>query len=392
MGVGIGMGHDGKLGLPIPLIGQPAKEEDHGKALATLTPGNLTLANHTQDLSGLNADAAKANTQVSPLDIEKLKAKQQSAAALSQLLNEGVGDLSVKLGFAEGSAEKTALHAAVDALVSQLAGGHAGTGAVSGAASELANGVLQEVLKANPDLSESDKAAITQWVATAVGAAVDGQAGAAAALDNVNFNYLNHKELAALIEAQEKCKGGQGDKSACQKAAEINAIDKQRDDYLHHVCSSNGDGDAFVAAVSDLGEALASLYADNTTRDQVKLHWIELSRQSMLADLNDPSESERGMLSIVAGAMLGSGTTAARGVAAAENAEIKAGSAANESRAFWGSWDDYPKIIRNGPNGPQEYAQIGDRLYSQHVVARMQPSGQRYSSGGGARRPEAAPS
>ncbi|WP_232820745.1 DUF637 domain-containing protein [Thalassobius sp. I31.1] len=50
-------------------------------------------------------------------------------------------------------------------------------------------------------------------------------------------------------------------------------------------------------------------------------------------------------------------------------------------RLLWGSWNDYPKVTRTGPNGLQEYAQIGDRLYSQHAVARMQPSGQRYSSG-----------
>ena len=54
---------------------------------------------------------------------------------------------------------------------------------------------------------------------------------------------------------------------------------------------------------------------------------------------------------------------------------------AGGERLLWGSWNDYPKVTRTGPNGPQEYAQIGDRLYSQHAVARMQPSGQRYSSG-----------
>jgi hypothetical protein len=50
-------------------------------------------------------------------------------------------------------------------------------------------------------------------------------------------------------------------------------------------------------------------------------------------------------------------------------------------RLLWGSWNDYPHVTRTGPNGPQEYAVIGDRLYSQHAVARMQPSGQRYPSG-----------
>src|SRR5204862_6255317 len=39
---------------------------------------------------------------------------------------------------------------------------------------------------------------------------------------------------------------------------------------------------------------------------------------------------------------------------------------------------DYPKVVEDG----QEYAQIGDRLYSEHAVNRMQPSGQRYSTRG----------
>ncbi len=47
----------------------------------------------------------------------------------------------------------------------------------------------------------------------------------------------------------------------------------------------------------------------------------------------------------------------------------------------WGTWNDYTKTTIDTPNGPQEFAVVGDRLYSQHAVARMQPSGQRYSSG-----------
>ena len=43
----------------------------------------------------------------------------------------------------------------------------------------------------------------------------------------------------------------------------------------------------------------------------------------------------------------------------------------------WGSWSDYEKVTMNG----QEYAKVGDRLYSHHAVDRMQPSGFRYPSG-----------
>ena len=49
--------------------------------------------------------------------------------------------------------------------------------------------------------------------------------------------------------------------------------------------------------------------------------------------------------------------------------------------SLWTTWENYPKKVFNTPNGPQEFALIGNRYYSQHAVARMQPSGQRYSTG-----------
>ena len=43
-------------------------------------------------------------------------------------------------------------------------------------------------------------------------------------------------------------------------------------------------------------------------------------------------------------------------------------------KLLWDSWQTYEKVNRNG----QEYAKIGDRLYSKHAVNRMQPSGNRF--------------
>jgi hypothetical protein len=260
MGVGIGTGKDGKLGLPTPIIGQPAKEEDRGKALATLTPGNLTLAHQSQDLSGLNTDASKANTQVSPLDIKKLKAKQQSAAALSQLLNESVGDLALKLNLPPNSPIRTILHGFAGAAVSAATGGNIGTGALSGAVSELANVALQDVLKANPNISEADKAAITQWVATAVGAAVGGQAGAAAALDNVTHNYLTHEQLEKAQAANRKLRDCIESNQcttvemaqAASDVAQYKAISQSNTRDLIATCSANGGSEACRAKIDDL--------------------------------------------------------------------------------------------------------------------------------------------
>ena len=47
--------------------------------------------------------------------------------------------------------------------------------------------------------------------------------------------------------------------------------------------------------------------------------------------------------------------------------------AAMPSNLWWGFWKDYPKVTLKG----REYAQIGDRLYTEHAVERFLPSGRR---------------
>ena len=47
------------------------------------------------------------------------------------------------------------------------------------------------------------------------------------------------------------------------------------------------------------------------------------------------------------------------------------------SKIKWDSWQNYEKVTVNG----QEYAKVGDRLYSKHAVDRMQPSGKRFTVG-----------
>ncbi len=207
----------GPTGIPVPVVGQPVEEEDHGVARATLTPGNLSLANQTQDLASLNTDLSNANSQVDPLHIARLKAKQQSAAALSELLNSGIGDLSEKLGLEEGSLAKTSLHTFAAAFVAATVGGDIGSAALAGALSEIANGALQDVLKADPSLTPMQKSAITQWVAALVGAVAGGQAGAAAALDNVNHNFLTHKQVEDLEEELRSCEAS-SDPASCKTA------------------------------------------------------------------------------------------------------------------------------------------------------------------------------
>jgi filamentous hemagglutinin len=53
----------GPGGIPLPVVGQQARQNDHDETLATLSPGHLTLSDQTQDLASLNADLSKANDQ-----------------------------------------------------------------------------------------------------------------------------------------------------------------------------------------------------------------------------------------------------------------------------------------------------------------------------------------
>lgn len=54
-----------------------------------------------------------------------------------------------------------------------------------------------------------------------------------------------------------------------------------------------------------------------------------------------------------------------------ENARNQESQVSNSEKLSWESWQNYPKKTIDG----RQYAQIGDRLYSQHAVDRMQPSG-----------------
>jgi hypothetical protein len=66
-----------------------------------------------------------------------------------------------------------------------------------------------------------------------------------------------------------------------------------------------------------------------------------------------------------------SGSTWIQSKAADLTKNLESRGSAFGTNIVWGSWKDYPKVTSNG----NQYAQVGDRLYSQHAVDRMQPSG-----------------
>ncbi|MBB3465232.1 hemagglutinin repeat-containing protein [Rhizobium sp. BK377] len=188
-------------GIPMPVVDMPVRQDDNGAALATLSPGKLTLSDQKQDLASLNTDLSKANTQAEFYDIQTLKRRQESAAAVSQLLNMAIGEISQKLGFDDGSPEKIALHAAAGALTAVVSGGNVGLGAFAGGTQELIGAVIGKALMDNPSLTQEERNALSQWASVLVGMAVGGSQGASIALDAESFNRQLHLEEAKLIEA-----------------------------------------------------------------------------------------------------------------------------------------------------------------------------------------------
>ena len=112
--------------------------------------------------------------------------------------------------------------------------------------------MLQQVLAAQPDLTPAQRSAITEWTAAAVGAIAGGRTGAATALDNVEFNYLNHEELRQLADAELACYAN--DKAACERAKQLHALDGERDNAARS-CK----GLECVAILADAQAAYASL-------------------------------------------------------------------------------------------------------------------------------------
>ena len=127
--------------------------------------------------------------------------------------------------------------------------------------------MLQQVLKADPKLDDAKKNTITQWVATAVGAATGGETGAAAALDNVKYNYLYHQEQLLRAHAKQQlarcekngdCSNGQV-ASLKEQIGYWDDLDTRRDDTLKSACDLDGTSRACLAAVTDALKAVEYL-------------------------------------------------------------------------------------------------------------------------------------
>ncbi|MBF8745845.1 filamentous hemagglutinin N-terminal domain-containing protein [Pseudomonas monteilii] len=116
-------------------------------------------------------------------------------------------------------------------------------------------------------------------------------------------------------------------------------------------CAANDVADAWNAALELPTELRLKGYLDN-------LHIMQGSGAEVIQS-ESASSTELGVgIGVAIGGGLGGGKTALPG-------------AKGGDKILWGSWKDYLKVSEGG----KTYAQIGDRLYTEHAVNRMQPSG-----------------
>ena len=230
----------------------------------------------------------------------KVKELTEQAKTLTDTEQQAVLDEAKK--WDEGGAYRVALHTAVGGLSGNL------QGAAGAGLSALTVPMIAEQIK-QMDIPSELKATLIAVAGTAVGAAVGGTAGAAAGLNQTTNNYLSHKENADRFKASQAC--ASGNKAECDKATELNNLDKQRDAELHLACDGASGSSACLDKTREMyaylgtyatpaarSEAVASnnasLVGAHKQELQSYLDLIKVSNQEVRTSTNDkvrnPSE------------------------------------------------------------------------------------------------------
>ncbi|WP_240520117.1 hemagglutinin repeat-containing protein [Enterobacter roggenkampii] len=259
----------GSGGSAVPIIGIGAHGDTSGTTHSAIADGAITIRekeNQQQDVAELSRDTNNANGHIDKIfDKEKVQEQQELAGLFGQIANQAAGDLGAKMGWGADSKEKAAIHGVIGALQASLGDGNALAGGVAGLSSEAFGEMVTDYLGTHTSLGESEKGAIVQWAAAISGAIIGGiiagtngaQSGAAASIDSVRYNYLNHKEAERKKQVEHELESGdltaEERQTLTQELADINAMDKTRDQQILDVCtqgnkSSAGCGQLVVQA------------------------------------------------------------------------------------------------------------------------------------------------
>ncbi|MEX1827162.1 hemagglutinin repeat-containing protein [Luteibacter sp. CQ10] len=192
------------LSMAVPQHGSSSSETKSGIAEGTIIVRN----DPDKDLSGLDRNPTLDDEALkNSFDPKKIAERQELGKIAGQLGFQAAGDISEKMGWAEGSPEKTALHAIVAAGMASLGGGNVGDAVAGAVANQLAINAMADALEsAGFEHGTPEFATLMKAGSLAIGAAVSGDTGAVAALDATSFNYLNHDQRTQKNKDLADCK------------------------------------------------------------------------------------------------------------------------------------------------------------------------------------------
>jgi filamentous hemagglutinin len=288
--------------------GLPADHNQSSQTLSVISPGNIKITGtgnkeiddkSLENVATLTArDPATANgALVNTLTLQQAKEiprlqqqaqdRQRAAQLVGSVVDNVIGDVAARQGWADAGTVKIALHAIGGIIQARIGDGSALTGAVVGALNEALLPQIEQILNSqgifrynadgtpNRDFSELLIASSTM-LGAAVGAAT-GNAGLGVAVANnatVNNRLLHENEKAKIKQL------ANGDPVLEQQLTDAAC-------YLVHCADGKVDGDPAKAAIQATNQAVAANADGEYTRA------LELLRNAQTATLFNYTEADQ---------------------------------------------------------------------------------------------------
>ncbi|RST50673.1 hemagglutinin repeat-containing protein [Variovorax sp. MHTC-1] len=288
--------------------GLPGNNDQTSQTLSVISPGTIKIVGtgvkEVDDKSNVNVatltsrDSETANgALVNTLTLQQAKEiprlqqeaqdRQRAAQLVGSVIDNVIGDVAQRQGWAEGSAPKIALHALSGAIQARVGDGSALTGAVAGALNEALMPQLEQILKdeginrynrdgtPNQEFNQLLTAASTM-LGAAVGAAT-GNAGLGAMVTHnatVNNRLLHENEKAKIKQL------ANGDPVLEQQLTDAAC-------YLVHCAAGKRDDDPARASLQATEQAVANNADGEYTRA------LELLRNAQTATLFNYTEADQ---------------------------------------------------------------------------------------------------
>lgn len=181
--------------LPNMMPGE--RKEAYSVTKSAIAPGMIDVENFKMDVSQINRDI---NHSLQALDTifnkQDIQERQELTKLFNKYANEAIHHISDMAGWKEGSSEKVALHAIVGNISANMVNGNIRVGTAAGGLSELLAPAILEASNGDP--------AKAQWLAYALGYAIDKLAGGTGELGGsishygVKWNLLLNEHAKAI--------------------------------------------------------------------------------------------------------------------------------------------------------------------------------------------------